>query len=202
MEDPDNVLARQATIYDSILDMAGAATPPVKTYTVALIAHDNMKNLMRKFVKMHVDKLKKFELTGTGTTCKILRSEGLEPAGQFASGPLGGDQQVGAMIVEGQLQAVLFFRDPLTSHAHAEDIGALGRLCDCYQCYFATNFRSASACLEMMHGSLHRQKSIALPDGINDLVTHVQSAYLATRAAAVAKSGEPEPSAAAMDLAV
>jgi len=158
-----------------------------KTYMVALIAHDMMKPLMRKFIQVHIEQLKKFQLTGTGTTCNIMRSEGLEPVGQVASGPLGGDQQIGAMIVEGKVHAVLFFRDPLTSHAHSEDIGALGRLCDCYQCYFATNYRSASACLEAMHAHLLSRRSVIMPDGIADLANAVQSEYLATRAAAVAK---------------
>eukprot|EP00429_Kryptoperidinium_foliaceum_P112661 CAMPEP_0176322220 /NCGR_PEP_ID=MMETSP0121_2-20121125/71754_1 /TAXON_ID=160619 /ORGANISM="Kryptoperidinium foliaceum, Strain CCMP 1326" /LENGTH=65 /DNA_ID=CAMNT_0017664691 /DNA_START=13 /DNA_END=207 /DNA_ORIENTATION=+ len=65
-----------------------------------------MKKLMRQFVIVHMELLKDFRLTGTGTTCAMLRSEGLEPIGSTVSGPLGGDNEIGEMIVRGEVNAV------------------------------------------------------------------------------------------------
>ena len=70
---------------------------------------------------------------------------------KVASGPLGGDQAVGKMISTNNIRAVIFFRDPLSSHPHHADIEALGRLCDVYQIPFATNPSTAYAVLEYIN---------------------------------------------------
>jgi methylglyoxal synthase len=66
---------------------------------------------------------------------------------RFQSGPLGGDQEVGALIAKGQMDAIFFFRDPLTSQPHEPDVNALLRLCDVYHIPVATNTESANAIL-------------------------------------------------------
>jgi len=189
----DGALDSTAT-EDLLLQQAADVESQEGVPTIALVAHDNMKKLMRQFVQVHLEMLKAFKLTGTGTTCAMLRSEGLEPIGSTASGPLGGDQQIGAMIVRGEVSAVFFFRDPFSSHAHIADIEALSRLVDCYQCYYGSNYRSSSAVLSFMHGNLQRRAatgvrcSIMKPLGVEDLAETVQSDYKSTRAAALTKS--------------
>mmetsp|Transcript_29336 Transcript_29336/g.64466 ORF Transcript_29336/g.64466 Transcript_29336/m.64466 type:complete len:239 (+) Transcript_29336:68-784(+) len=142
---------------------------------LALVAHDNMKGMMKQFALVHKALLKDFRLTGTGTTCKMLSSIGLQPVGQTKSGPLGGDQEIGAMICREELQGIFFFRDPLSAHAHIADIEALMRLADCYQVYHCTNYRSAAAVLTVMHDRLKTaahggvRRSVALPEGVAGL---------------------------------
>ncbi|CAE8706328.1 unnamed protein product [Polarella glacialis] len=166
----------------------------ILTPTMALIAHDNMKNIMRQFALVHLEMLRDFRLIGTGTTCSMLREVGLEPIGSTASGPLGGDQQIGVMSVAGEVHAVFFFRDPFSAHAHIADIEALSRIADCYQVYYGGNYRSASAILSFMHGNLKKRRatgrrcSIMKPEGMSDLAEAVQSNYKSTRAAALEKS--------------
>jgi len=147
-----------------------------------------MKKMMRQFVLVHLEMLRDFQLTGTGTTCAMLRELGLEPIGSTASGPLGGDQQIGAMLVAGAVDAIFFFRDPFSSHAHIADIQALSRLVDCYQAYYGSNYRSASAVLSFMHGNLKKRQatgrrcSIMKPEGMENLAETVQADYKSTRA--------------------
>jgi len=171
---------------------------------IAMVAHDNMKPLMASFAKSYKNLLADFRLTGTGTTCKLLRAIGLEPEEiDVPSGPLGGDQVLGAMICQGDVRALFFFQDPLSAHAHAADINALSRLCNVYQIYFATNYRSAGAILEQVHRNRHsRTASIRVPDGMStDLGRQVQANYKKTRELAVAAAvsdppDPPEPGAA------
>ncbi|CAK0790589.1 unnamed protein product [Prorocentrum cordatum] len=156
-------------------------------YRIALVAHDNMKLLMRKFIQVHFSMLNAFEFTGTGTTCSIIMAEGLACFKQLASGPLGGDQQLGALVTEGTVHAVFFFRDPLAAHVHDAGIQALGRICDCHQCYFATNYRTAAAVLKTMYDNAEESKStgrrvsVDLPRDTGSLSEFVQHTYLETR---------------------
>jgi len=118
---------------------------------IALVAHDSMKTLMANFAQNYREELSNFRLTGTGTTCRILRGIGLTPEDQFVpSGPLGGDQVLGAMITEQKVHALFFFRDPLTSHIHIADCEALARVADVYQIYYCTNYRTAAGVLQTM----------------------------------------------------
>ena len=110
---------------------------------IALIAHDNMKNTMVGFCIGYENILKKYGLYATGTTGKkIMESTDLK-INRLASGPLGGDQQIGSMIVSQDIDLVIFFKDPLTSQAHEPDIQALIRLCDVHYVPIATNLASA-----------------------------------------------------------
>ena len=110
---------------------------------IALIAHDKKKDDLVKFVKEHVEFFRNYELVATGTTGgRIMEATGLNIK-RYLSGPLGGDQQIGADVANGFIDAVFFFQDPLTSQPHEPDIRALGRLCDVHNIPMATNERAA-----------------------------------------------------------
>lgn len=111
--------------------------------TIALIAHDQKKDELVTFVKEHVDFFKNYKLVATGTTGgRIIDATGLDIR-KYLSGPLGGDQQIGADVANGLIEAVFFFQDPLTSQPHEPDIRALGRLCDVHYVPMATNEKAA-----------------------------------------------------------
>ncbi len=110
---------------------------------VALIAHDKKKDDIVRFSLAYQHILEKHDLYATGTTgLKIAEATGL-PVHRFKSGPLGGDQQIGAMIADNQMDMVIFFRDPLTAQPHEPDISALMRLCDVYAIPLFTNIGGA-----------------------------------------------------------
>ncbi|WP_295816671.1 methylglyoxal synthase [uncultured Deinococcus sp.] len=112
---------------------------------VALIAHDKKKLELAMFALGHRDVLRQFHLVATGTTGGILAKQtGLEVE-RVLSGPLGGDQQIGARLAEERVLAVFFFRDPLTAQPHEPDVSALVRLCDVHDIPLATNPASAEA---------------------------------------------------------
>ncbi|MCD7033389.1 methylglyoxal synthase [Metabacillus sp. GX 13764] len=110
---------------------------------IALIAHDKKKNDMVQFSIAYKEILKNHELFATGTTgLRIQEATGLA-IHRFQSGPLGGDQQIGALIAQNLMDVVLFFRDPLTAQPHEPDVSALIRLCDVYAVPLATNMGTA-----------------------------------------------------------
>lgn len=110
---------------------------------IALIAHDKKKDAMVQFATAYKTIFAKHQLFATGTTgLRVSEATGLD-IHRFQSGPLGGDQEIGAMIAKNQMDAVFFFRDPLTAQPHEPDITALLRLCDVYSIPLATNMGSA-----------------------------------------------------------
>ena len=110
---------------------------------IALISHDNMKDEIVTFVKENLDFFKNFELVATGTTGKrIAEATGLN-IHRYQSGPIGGDQQIGADIALNKIKAVFFLRDPLTAQPHEPDISALIRLADVHKIPIATNLSTA-----------------------------------------------------------
>lgn len=117
----------------------------------ALIAHDNMKDDMVLFAKKHKEILGKFHLYATGTTGKRLQEETGLPVHRLQSGPIGGDQQIGALIAEGNIHFVIFLRDPLTAQPHEPDVQALLRLCDVHKIPFATNITSAEIIISYLN---------------------------------------------------
>ena len=116
--------------------------------TVALIAHDKKKLDLALFALEHRETLKRFDLIATGTTGGILESKTGLSVTRYLSGPLGGDQQIGARVAQEEVMAVIFFRDPLTAQPHEPDVSALLRLCDVHNVPLATNPASADA---LMH---------------------------------------------------
>jgi len=114
-----------------------------KKKRIALIAHDNKKQDLLEWAKFNKDLLSGHELFATGTTGQILATElGLEIQ-RFKSGPLGGDQQIGAKITEGDLDFVIFFWDPLEPQPHDVDVKALLRIAVVYNIPIACNRATA-----------------------------------------------------------
>ncbi|MEW9096657.1 MAG: methylglyoxal synthase [Clostridiaceae bacterium] len=110
---------------------------------IALIAHDKKKEDMVDFVKRYREVFEDHQLFGTGTTGRLIEENtGLE-VHKFLSGPLGGDQQIGARVAEGRMDFIIFLRDPLTAQPHEPDVTALVRLCDLHCIPLATNLGSA-----------------------------------------------------------
>ncbi|SEA62239.1 methylglyoxal synthase [Thalassobacillus cyri] len=110
---------------------------------IALIAHDEKKPEMLQFVFAYEQILKKHTLFATGTTGKRIAEATSLKVVRFQSGPLGGDQQIGAKIAENEMDIIIFFRDPLTAQPHEPDISALLRLCDVHMIPLATNMAGA-----------------------------------------------------------
>ncbi|MEN2259363.1 methylglyoxal synthase [Paraclostridium benzoelyticum] len=110
---------------------------------IALIAHDEMKNTMVGFCIGYESILCNYGLYATGTTGKRIEDETKLKIKRLASGPLGGDQQIGSLIVSQDIDLVIFLRYPMTAQAHEPDIQALIRLCDVYHVPIATNLASA-----------------------------------------------------------
>lgn len=110
---------------------------------IALIAHDNEKPKLIAWCKEHAEVLKQHHLYGTGTTARMITNQtGLTVKG-YNSGPLGGDQQIGAKIVEGVINFVIFFSDPLTAQPHDPDVKALMRIAQVYDIPMAINKATA-----------------------------------------------------------
>jgi methylglyoxal synthase len=110
---------------------------------IAFIAHDKKKEDLIDYVKRYKHIFEEHELYATGTTGKlIIDTVGLKVT-RFLSGPLGGDQQIGAKVAMGELDIIIFLRDPLTAQPHEPDVSALLRLCDVHCIPLATNLGSA-----------------------------------------------------------
>ena len=112
---------------------------------VALIAHDGKKASMVSFVMKRLDFFNKenVDIVTTGTTGTMILHAGVDKVQRVQSGPWGGDAEIGAMVVRGEIDAVIFFRDPLDKHPHDVDISMLMRLCDVHDIPLATNYKSA-----------------------------------------------------------
>ncbi len=112
--------------------------------TIAIIAHDGKKAEMVAFVKDNFElfQQKNIKLIATGTTGSYVGRAGLEVE-RMESGPVGGDAQIASRIVEGKVDMVIFFRDPLGKHPHEVDVNMLMRICDVHNIPLATNIESA-----------------------------------------------------------
>ena len=117
---------------------------------IALVAHDKKKDDIIDFARRYKDVLENHELYATGTTGKLLNQEvGLEVY-RFLSGPLGGDQQIGARLAEGNMDMIIFLRDPLTAQPHEPDVTALIRLSDVHCIPLATNIGTAEVFMKAL----------------------------------------------------
>jgi methylglyoxal synthase len=133
---------------------------------IALIAHDKKKDDIIRFATAYKDILAGHSLFATGTTgSRIMESTGLDIT-RFQSGPLGGDQEIGALIANKKMDLVFFFRDPLTVQPHEPDVSALVRLCDVYSIPLATNMGTAELLVKgLERGDLDWRKIVKSEDG-------------------------------------
>lgn len=127
---------------------------------IALVAHDRKKEELVNFSIAYEKIFEKHKLFATGTTgLRIMEATNLSIS-RFKSGPLGGDQQIGAKIAEDSMDLVIFFRDPLTAQPHEPDILALMRLCDVHSVPLATNIGTAELLIKAMsNGFLNWRKN-------------------------------------------
>ena len=117
---------------------------------IALIAHDNMKPTIIEWCKQNKELLSHHFLCGTGTTAsKINAATGL-PVKAYLSGPLGGDQQIGALVAVGEIDVIIFFSDPLTAMPHDPDVKALLRIAQVYDIPMANNKSTADCILKSL----------------------------------------------------
>ena len=110
---------------------------------IALIAHDNMKGEIMEWCEANKEILSRHFLGGTGTTARMIAQRTGLPVFGYNSGPLGGDQEVGAQIVQGKIDMVIFFSDPLTAQPHDPDVKALLRIAQVYDIPMANNRSTA-----------------------------------------------------------
>jgi len=115
---------------------------------IALIAHDDEKPTMVALVQEREELLSTFDLVATGTTGERIAEETDLAVERKESGPIGGDTQIGAEVVEDDLDGIVFLRDPLTAQPHEPDITALLRLCDVHDVPMATTLTSAEFLLD------------------------------------------------------
>jgi methylglyoxal synthase len=129
---------------------------------VALIAHDHKKPELIEWAVYNKAVLSRHELYATGTTGRLLEEQLDVPVRKMLSGPLGGDQQIGAMVAEGDLDAVIFFWDPMEALPHDPDIKALLRLCAVWNIPMACNRTTADFLLTSP--LMHQDYEAILPD--------------------------------------
>jgi methylglyoxal synthase len=118
------------------------------TLRLALIAHDNKKATMVALAQEFAPLLRQCTLCATGTTGGRLAQEVGLQVQRFLSGPMGGDLQIGAKLAVGELDAIIFLRDPMTPQPHEPDINALVRACDVHDVPCATNLSTARLLLQ------------------------------------------------------
>ena len=114
-----------------------------KNIRIAVIAHDGKKADMVAFIMKRLDFFRKVDVMATGTTGKHIEHAGLD-VNCLKSGPLGGDAQIASLISDGEIDAVVFFIDPLGLHPHQVDVNMLLRICNVYNIPLATNYSTAS----------------------------------------------------------
>ena len=110
---------------------------------IALIAHDQMKASLVEWCRKNYEVLSHHFLCGTGTTAKMIAEQSGLPVKGYLSGPLGGDQQIGAKVAQGEIDIIIFFSDPLTAQPHDPDVKALLRIAQVYNIPIANNLATA-----------------------------------------------------------
>jgi methylglyoxal synthase len=125
---------------------------------IALIAHDGKKADMVAFVMKRLEFFNRgdVEIVATGTTGGMIKRAGVEKVQTVLSGPLGGDAEIGSMVANGKIQAVIFFRDPLDKHPHDVDISMLMRLCDVHNVPLATNYKSGHIMVKYFKNKIYK----------------------------------------------
>ncbi|WP_276479460.1 methylglyoxal synthase [Paraflavitalea pollutisoli] len=129
---------------------------------IALVAHDNKKKDLIDWAEFNKVVLAKHELLATGTTGKLLEEQLDRPVKKLLSGPLGGDQQIGALIAQGEIDILIFFWDPMEAQPHDSDVKALLRVAIAWNCVVAND--RATADFVLTSPLMHSSYTINLPD--------------------------------------
>jgi methylglyoxal synthase len=133
-----------------------------KKKKIALVAHDNKKGDLLEWALYNKQALAQHELYATGTTGKLIEKELGRPVTKLLSGPLGGDQQIGAMIAGGDIDIMIFFWDPMEAQPHDSDVKALLRLCVAWNIPMACD--RATADFIMTSPFMHAEYQSTIPD--------------------------------------
>lgn len=140
---------------------------------IALVAHDNKKADLVEWAVYNKRVLRNHKLVATGTTGKLLEEKLGMPVQKLYSGPLGGDQQLGAMIAEGKLDIIIFFWDPLEAQAHDSDVKALIRIAVTWNIIIACNRTTADFIMTSV--LMNEDYELKLPDYSNYLKRTIPS---------------------------
>jgi len=146
-----------------------------KQKNIALIAHDGKKKDLIQWCDLHKDILKNHFLCGTGTTARMITDKTELPVKGFNSGPLGGDQQIGAKVVEGKVDFIIFFSDPLEAQPHDPDVKALLRIAQVYDIPMANNKATADFLItSSLMGEEYNHKVINFNKNVQERVQTLQ----------------------------
>jgi methylglyoxal synthase len=129
---------------------------------IALVAHDNKKKDLVEWVEANRTELTRHELFATGTTGKVIEEQLDRPVSKLLSGPIGGDQQIGAMIAQGSLDILIFFWDPMEAQPHDSDVKALLRVAIAWNCIVACD--SATADFVVSSPIMLKEYETKIPD--------------------------------------
>jgi methylglyoxal synthase len=138
---------------------------------IALVAHDNKKRELVEWVEANRTELSRHELFATGTTGKMMEEQLDRPVSKLLSGPIGGDQQIGAMIAQGALDILIFFWDPMEAQPHDSDVKALLRVAIAWNCIVACD--SSTADFLLTSPLMTKEYLVRVPDYTNYLTRKI-----------------------------